>query len=188
MAIRWTGSASAAARSRPPATARRPSIIGGTNSVVVTLRGGRGPQRRPGLPAPPRPGGWRSPFLDHTTATALHEPENPHTEAIAAFYVQASGGPGTLCVPALALTTDDTERPGLLARIHRLRFITIEPFDAAAELTATGLLHAGRSWAAVHAFHTAHHCADFPVGLPLPARPHARALRGNRRPSRPSHQ
>ncbi|MGW2113285.1 hypothetical protein [Streptomyces sp. NPDC001948] len=157
------------------------------------LRGGH-PSGRPraatasGLPAPPRPGGWRSPFLDHTTTTALHEPENPHTEAIAAFYVQASGGPGTLCVPALALTADDTERPGLLARIHRLRFITIEPFDAAAELTATGLLHAGRSWAAVHAFHTAHHCADFPVGLPLPARPHARALRGNRRPSRPSHQ
>lgn len=50
LAIRWTGSASAAARSRPPATARRRSIIGGTNSVVVTLRGGRGPQRRLAYP------------------------------------------------------------------------------------------------------------------------------------------
>ncbi|MFF8279988.1 hypothetical protein ACF05T_28465 [Streptomyces lateritius] len=45
-----------------------------------------------------------------SSATALHDPKDPHDEAVAAFYVQASGGLGTLCAPVLSLTTDDTER------------------------------------------------------------------------------
>jgi hypothetical protein len=102
--------------------------------------------------------------LDHTTATALHDPKDPYNEAVAAFYVQASGGLGTLYAPVLSLTGGDTERPGLLAYIHGLRFIQIEPFDTEAALTATELLHAGHSWAAVHAIHAARPCAAFPTG------------------------
>ncbi|MFP3989500.1 hypothetical protein U9R90_18860 [Streptomyces sp. E11-3] len=102
--------------------------------------------------------------LDHTTATALHDPKDPHNEAVAAFYVQASGGLGTLYAPVLSLTAGDTERPGLLACIHGLRFITIEPFDTEAALSATELLHAGHSWAAVHAIYAARPSADFPAG------------------------
>ncbi|WP_055631358.1 hypothetical protein [Streptomyces griseoruber] len=102
--------------------------------------------------------------LDHTTATALHDPKDPHNEAVAAFYVQASGGLGTLYAPVLSLTAGDLERPGLLAYIDGLRFIQIEPFDTTAGLTATGLLHAGHSWAAVHAIHAARPSATFPAG------------------------
>ncbi|MGW2892270.1 hypothetical protein ACWDDN_44650 [Streptomyces griseoruber] len=102
--------------------------------------------------------------LDHTTATALHDPKDPHNEAVAAFYVQASGGLGTLYAPVLSLTVGDLERPGLLAYIDGLRFIEIEPFDTTAALTATGLLHAGHSWAAVHAIHAARPSATFPAG------------------------
>ncbi|WP_413105655.1 hypothetical protein [Streptomyces sp. Inha503] len=64
----------------------------------------------------------------------------------------------------LSLTVGDTEQTGLLAYIHGLRFITIEPFDTQAALTATELLHAGHSWAAVHAIHAARPSADFPAG------------------------
>ncbi|OMI35608.1 hypothetical protein SPAR_30601 [Streptomyces sparsogenes DSM 40356] len=53
---------------------------------------------------------------------------------------------------------------GLLAYIHGLGFITIEPFDTEAALTAAGLLHAGYSWAGVHASHAARPSADFPAG------------------------
>ena len=102
--------------------------------------------------------------LDHTTAAALHDPKDPYNEAVAAFYVQASGGLGTLYAPVLSLTAGDTERPDLLAYIHGLRFIRIEPFDTAAALTATELLHAGRPWAAVHAIHASRPSADFPTG------------------------
>ncbi|CAL9656222.1 hypothetical protein [Streptomyces sp. enrichment culture] len=102
--------------------------------------------------------------LDHTTTTALHDPKNPHNEAVAAFYVQASGGLGTLYAPVLSLTAGDTEQPGLLAYIHALRFITVEPFDTAAALTATDLLRHGHPWAAVHAIHCARPSADFPAG------------------------
>ncbi|MFD5514266.1 hypothetical protein ACFWIB_42375 [Streptomyces sp. NPDC127051] len=102
--------------------------------------------------------------LDHTAVTALHDPKDPFNEAVAAFYVQASGGLGTLYAPVLSLTAGDTERPGLLAYIHGLRFIEIEPFDTAAALAATELLHAGRSWAAVHAIHAARPSANFPSG------------------------
>ncbi|MFE7245044.1 hypothetical protein [Streptomyces sp. NPDC057580] len=102
--------------------------------------------------------------LDHTTATALHDPKDPFNEAVAAFYVQASGGLGTLYAPVLSLTVGDTERPGLLAYINGLRFIRIEPFDTEAALTATELLHAGHSWAAVHAIHAARPSAAFASG------------------------
>ncbi|MGW3563541.1 hypothetical protein ACWDSL_06510 [Streptomyces sp. NPDC000941] len=102
--------------------------------------------------------------LDHTTATALHDPKDPYNEAVAAFYVQASGGLGTLYAPVLSLTAGDTERPGLLAYINGLRFITIEPFDTQAALTVSELLYAGHSWAAVHAIHAARPSADFPTG------------------------
>ncbi|MGW0578006.1 hypothetical protein ACWD25_19010 [Streptomyces sp. NPDC002920] len=113
--------------------------------------------------------------LDHTTATALHDPKDPHNEAVAAFYVQASAGPGTLYAPVLSLTAGDTKRPGLLAYIDGLRFIQIEPFDTAAALTATGLLHAGHSWPAVHAIHARPPVRSLPRG-PLPAHPHTRAV------------
>ncbi|MFI5672164.1 hypothetical protein [Streptomyces sp. NPDC051704] len=102
--------------------------------------------------------------LDHTAATTLHDPKDPFNEAVAAFYVQASGGLGTLYAPVLSLTAGDTERPGLLAYIHGLRFIEIEPFDTAAALAATELLRAGHSWAAVHAIHAARPSAEFPSG------------------------
>ncbi|UUY52361.1 hypothetical protein NRK68_34380 (plasmid) [Streptomyces yangpuensis] len=102
--------------------------------------------------------------LDHTTATALHDPKDPYNEAVAAFYVQASGGLGTLYAPVLSLTAGDTERQGLLAYMHGLRFIRIEPFDTDAALTATELLQAGHSWAAVHAIHAARPSADYPAG------------------------
>ncbi|MFF0033149.1 hypothetical protein ACFYS7_34175 [Streptomyces avermitilis] len=102
--------------------------------------------------------------LDHTTATALHDPKDACNEAVAAFYVQASGGLGALYAPVLSLTAGDTERPGLLAYIDGLRFIKIEPFDTAAALTATGLLHAGHPWPAVHAIHAARPSATFPAG------------------------
>ncbi|MFC9817425.1 hypothetical protein ACFVJM_35860 [Streptomyces virginiae] len=102
--------------------------------------------------------------LDHTTATALHDPKDPYNEAVAAFYVQASGGLGTLYAPVLSLAAGDTERPGLFTYIHGLRFIRIEPFDTDAALTATELLHAGHSWAAVHAIHAARPSADYPTG------------------------
>jgi hypothetical protein len=102
--------------------------------------------------------------LDHTTATALHDPKDPCNEAVAAFYVQASGGLGTLYAPVLCLTAGDTERPGLLTYINGLRFVQIEPFDTEAALTATELLHAGHPWAAVHAIHAARPSADFPAG------------------------
>ncbi|WP_327425631.1 hypothetical protein OG612_42960 (plasmid) [Streptomyces sp. NBC_01527] len=102
--------------------------------------------------------------LDHTTATALHDPKDPFNEAVAAFYVQASGGLGTLYAPVLSLTAGDVERPGLLAYINGLRFIRIEPFDTEAALTASELLHAGHPWAAVHAIYTARPSAEFPAG------------------------
>ncbi|WRZ96390.1 hypothetical protein OHB54_46430 (plasmid) [Streptomyces sp. NBC_01007] len=102
--------------------------------------------------------------LDHTTTIALYDPKDPHNEAVAAFYVQASGSLGTLHAPVLSLTAGDTSRSGLLAYIDGLRFIQIEPFDTAAALTATGLLHAGYPWAAVHAIHAARPSAVFPAG------------------------
>ncbi|MFD7914741.1 hypothetical protein ACFV30_29155 [Streptomyces sp. NPDC059752] len=102
--------------------------------------------------------------LDHTAATALHDPKDPYNEAVAAFYVQSSGGLGTLYAPVLSLTAGDTGRPGLLAYINGLRFIEIEPFDTAAALSATELLHAGHPWATVHAIHAARPSADFPAG------------------------
>lgn len=89
--------------------------------------------------------------LDHTTAGALYDPKDPFNEAVAAFYVQASGGLGNLYVPVLSLTAGDAERPGLLGYIKGLRFIRIEAFDADAAVTTTELLRFGHSWAAVHA-------------------------------------
>ncbi|WP_406841792.1 hypothetical protein ACICHK_43035 (plasmid) [Streptomyces sp. AHU1] len=79
--------------------------------------------------------------LDHTAAGALYDPKDPFNEAVAAFYVQASGGLGDLCAPVLSLTAGDTERPGLLGYIKGLRFIRIEAFDTDAAVTATELLH-----------------------------------------------
>ncbi|WP_124445925.1 hypothetical protein, partial [Streptomyces sp. NL15-2K] len=89
--------------------------------------------------------------LDHTTAAALYDPKDPFNEAVAAFYVQASGGLGDLYAPVLSLTAGDAERPGLLGYIKGLRFIRIEAFDTDAAVTATELLRFGHSWAAVHA-------------------------------------
>ncbi|USQ85770.1 hypothetical protein NFX46_19620 [Streptomyces phaeoluteigriseus] len=77
--------------------------------------------------------------LDHTTATALYDPKDPFNEAVAAFYVQASGGLGSLYAPVLSLTASDVERPGLLSYIKGLRFIRIEAFDTDAAVTATEL-------------------------------------------------
>ncbi|MFF1408098.1 hypothetical protein [Streptomyces sp. NPDC058294] len=44
--------------------------------------------------------------LDHTTATALYDPEDPFNED-----VQGSGGPGDPYASALSLTAGDAERP-----------------------------------------------------------------------------
>ncbi|MFD3535927.1 hypothetical protein [Streptomyces sp. NPDC058664] len=51
----------------------------------------------------------------------------------------------------------------LLSYLKGLRFIQIEAFNTPAALTATGPLHAGHSWAAVHAVHAARPSADFPA-------------------------
>lgn len=59
--------------------------------------------------------------LDHTTAAALFDPKNPFNEAVAAFYVQASGGLGDLYAPVLSLTAGDAERPRLLGYIEGQR-------------------------------------------------------------------
>ncbi|MFB8778044.1 hypothetical protein [Streptomyces broussonetiae] len=102
--------------------------------------------------------------LDHTTAAALYDPKDPFNEAVAAFYVQASGGLGDLCAPVLSLTAGDTEHPGLLGYIKGLRFIRIEAFDTDAAVTATELLRFGHSLAAVHAIHAARPSAAHPGG------------------------
>ncbi|MFE7974574.1 hypothetical protein [Streptomyces shenzhenensis] len=102
--------------------------------------------------------------LDHTTATALYDPKSPSNEAVAAFYVQASGGLGTLYAPVLSLTAGDTDRPGLLSYVKGLRFIKIEPFDTDAAVTATELLRFGHPWPTVHAIHAARPSAAFPTG------------------------
>ncbi|MEU1185959.1 hypothetical protein ABZ464_51795 [Streptomyces sp. NPDC005820] len=54
-------------------------------------------------------------------------------------------------------------------RLHLRRaplqvLIQIEPFGTAAALTATGLLHAGHPWPAIHAIHAARPSAALPVG------------------------
>ncbi|GGJ72260.1 hypothetical protein [Streptomyces brasiliensis] len=102
--------------------------------------------------------------LDHTTATALYDPKDPFNEAVAAFYVQASGGLGDLYAPVLSLTAGDAERPGLLGYIKGLRFIRIEAFDTDAAVTATELLRFRHSWAAVHAIHAARPSPVHPTG------------------------
>ncbi|MFF9410822.1 hypothetical protein ACF1B0_35700 [Streptomyces anandii] len=102
--------------------------------------------------------------LDHTTAGALHDPKDPFNEAVAGFYVQASGGLGDLYAPVLSLTAGDAERPGLLGYIKGLRFIPIEAFDTDAAVTATELLRFGHSWAAVHAIHAARPSPAHPAG------------------------
>lgn len=102
--------------------------------------------------------------LDHTTATALHDPKDPVHEAVAAFYVQASGGLGTLYAPVLSVAAADVSRPGVLTYISGLRFIAVEAFDAEAATTATGLVRAGLDWAAAHAVHLARPSARFPGG------------------------
>ncbi|OQD57344.1 hypothetical protein BM536_005030 [Streptomyces phaeoluteigriseus] len=102
--------------------------------------------------------------FDHTTATALYDPKDPFNEAVAAFYVQASGGLGSLYAPVLSLTAGDAERPGLLSYIKRLRFIRIEAFDTDAAVSATELLRFGHSWAAVHAIRASRPSAAHPAG------------------------
>lgn len=62
----------------------------------------------------------------------------------------------------IAVVLDHTAATTL--HIHGLRFITIEPIDTTAALTATELLHAGHPWVAVPAIHAARLCADFPAG------------------------
>lgn len=102
--------------------------------------------------------------LDHTTCTALHDPKDPANHALAAFYVQASRGLGELFAPALAVAAADVARPGVLAHITRMRFITSEPFDDDAARSAVGLVRSGHSWAAAHAVHLARPSARFPRG------------------------
>jgi hypothetical protein len=114
--------------------------------------------------------------LDHTTAAALYDPKDPFNEAVAAFYVQASGGLGELYAPVLSLTAGDAERPGLLGYIKGLRFIRIEAFDTDAAVTATELLRLGHSRAAVHAIHAARPSAAHPTErLPAALTPKAYA-------------
>ncbi|MFB7031550.1 MULTISPECIES: hypothetical protein [unclassified Streptomyces] len=102
--------------------------------------------------------------LDHTTATALHDPRNPFHTAMEQLYDEASKGFGALYVPALCLTAADACHPGLFASLSSRRFIQIEPFDTAVALTATGIQYAGYSWAAIHAIHAARASTGFPAG------------------------
>ncbi|KUN53994.1 hypothetical protein AQJ46_50155 [Streptomyces canus] len=102
--------------------------------------------------------------LDHTTATALYDPKDAFSDAVAAFYVQASAGLGTLYAPVLSMTASDVEQPGLLAYIKGLRFVELEVFDSDAAIAATELLRAGHSWASVHAIHAARPSAAHPSG------------------------
>ncbi|GAA0329050.1 hypothetical protein [Streptomyces blastmyceticus] len=102
--------------------------------------------------------------LDHTTAGALHDPKDLANEAMLAFYVQASGGLGTLYAPVLALAVADAGRPGVLSHITGLRFITTEPFDSDAARTAAELVRAGHDWSAAHAVHMARPSARFVTG------------------------
>ncbi|MFD9240661.1 hypothetical protein ACFV0D_01735 [Streptomyces sp. NPDC059556] len=102
--------------------------------------------------------------LDHTTVTALHDPQNPFHKVMEQFYDEASKGFGALCVPALCLTAADACRPGLFASINSRRFIQIEAFDTAVALTASGIQCAGYSWAAIHAIHAARPSTEFPSG------------------------
>ncbi|WP_329625931.1 hypothetical protein OG357_38505 (plasmid) [Streptomyces sp. NBC_01255] len=119
-------------------------------------------------PAPATPGSRATApiavVLDHTTATALHDPHNPFHKAMEQLYDEASKGFGALYVPALCLTAADACHPGLLASINSRRFIQIEAFDTAVALTTTGIQYAGYSWAAIHAIHAARPSADFPTG------------------------
>ncbi|KOV97519.1 hypothetical protein ADL02_07270 [Streptomyces sp. NRRL WC-3723] len=94
----------------------------------------------------------------------MYDPKDPFNEAVAAFYVQASGGLGDLYAPVLSLTAGDSERPGLLSYIKGLRFVRIEAFDTDAAVTATELLRFGHSWATVHAIHAARPSAAHPTG------------------------
>lgn len=70
-------------------------------------------------PNPQATAQWRRSRSSSTTptATALYDPKDPFDEAVAAVYVQASGGLGDLSAPVLSLTAGDTERPGLLSYI-----------------------------------------------------------------------
>lgn len=102
--------------------------------------------------------------FDDTTCTALHDPTDPAHEAVAAFYVQASGGLGTLYAPVLAVAAADVARPGVLPYLTGLRFLTLESFDTDDATTASELVRAGRSWACAHAVHAARPSAHFPTG------------------------
>ncbi|MFH8993158.1 hypothetical protein [Streptomyces sp. NPDC017940] len=102
--------------------------------------------------------------LDQTTAGALYEPGGPFTEAVAAFYVQASGGLGRLYAPVLSLAEGDAAHPGLLAYVDGLRFVEVESFGTAAALAAVELRRAGYSWAAAHAIHAALPSVSHPEG------------------------
>ncbi|WP_172387112.1 hypothetical protein [Streptomyces sp. MNP-20] len=93
--------------------------------------------------------------FDHTTTTALHNPSDKANQAVTKFYVEAALGHGHLYAPVLSLLAADTDRPGVLAHITGLRFVTTEPLDAAASLTATELMRAGHSWGIVQAVHLA---------------------------------
>ncbi|MFJ6355161.1 hypothetical protein ACIQKB_37600 [Streptomyces sp. NPDC092046] len=105
--------------------------------------------------------------LDHTTAAALHDPQNPFHQAMGQFYDEASRGFGALYVPALCLTAADACHPGLLAAFNSRRFIQIEAFDTTVAFTVTGIQYAGYSWSALHAIHTARPSAAFPSGRTL---------------------
>ncbi|MFE1443924.1 hypothetical protein [Streptomyces sp. NPDC058739] len=76
--------------------------------------------------------------LDHTTATALYDPKDPFNEAVAAFYVQASGRLGNLSAPVLSLTAGDAERPGLLSYVKGLPSTPSTPPDPQPHTRAAG--------------------------------------------------
>ncbi|MFF1285560.1 hypothetical protein ACFVY4_33285 [Streptomyces sp. NPDC058299] len=117
--------------------------------------------------------------LDHTTATALYDPEDPFNED-----VQGSGGPGDPYASALSLTAGDAERPGLLSYIKGLRFIRIEAFDTDAAITATELLRFGHPWAALQPSTPPPPLPRSPH-RPVPAHPDVGGVRPHRRPGRP---
>ncbi|MFF9091006.1 hypothetical protein ACF1BE_32495 [Streptomyces sp. NPDC014991] len=74
--------------------------------------------------------------MDHTTAGALYDPKDPCNEAVAAFYVQASGGLGDLYAPVLSLT--------VLAGLVLLSSLLLHAVSVAARARAASVVMVAR--------------------------------------------
>ncbi|MGV9932592.1 hypothetical protein ACWDY4_18710 [Streptomyces olivaceoviridis] len=84
-----------------PARAELASALGSAPSPEAEAK--RASERRHAQPAGGRVVAAIAVVLDHTTAAALYAPKDPFNEAVAAFYVQASGELGDLYAPVLGI-------------------------------------------------------------------------------------